>query len=110
MAGLLNFTPLYSQPATADTTTISTLNGKKYGGKAYLSRSVGVTDDKWWPIGTSQAMPGTATAGQTVDYPLGGLVIVPPGYIFSVALLGTNGTMTGTCGIRWHELIIPNAT
>jgi hypothetical protein len=110
LACMLNVAPLTAQPTTADNGTICTLNGRKYGGKAKTSRSASVTDDKWWAVGNPSFCPGTGTVGQTVDAPMNGLVVVPPGFAFSVGCMATNTTLTAKCGIRWYELLLPNLT
>lgn len=109
MLACLSILPVTAQPATADTAaTVSTLNGRKYGGRAQTSHTVTIVDDKWWPLGLpfhSGAL--TATVGAQLEVPVNGLIIIPPGCGLSVAVLAVNTTALGRLAYRWHEVQLP---
>jgi hypothetical protein len=83
------------------------LAGHNYAGKGRVDLAATVVDDGWHAIGNS--ITGAASQiGQTVDVPLNGLYIIPPGGAFSMAVLAnTASTITVKMGLRWHEIAIP---
>lgn len=87
--------------------TIRSLSGRTYGGRARTTAAASVTNDGWFPIGTSAPMAAAAagSAWKVTDIPLNGLYIVPPGGQFCVAAVKVAAT-AGQChfSIVWHEV------
>lgn len=87
--------------------TIRSMSGRTYGGRARTTVNASVTNDGWFPCGTSApAAPAAAgSAWKQVDIPINGLYIVPPGGQFCVhaaKVAATASQMIFT--IRWHEV------
>lgn len=83
------------------------LAGQVYRGTGIVATSASITDDKWFPYGTSIVGPASQI-GLVGEYPVDGLYIIPPGHMFSIAVIA-NTTTTITCRgfIRWHEVQLP---
>lgn len=89
------------------TLTPKGLAGHPYRGKGTVSLAQAVTDDLWHPLGPSVVGPASQV-GMMIDYPVKGLYLVPPGHMFSTAVLAnTATTITVRQGIRWHEVRMP---
>lgn len=97
-------------PVTAPTDAalvIRSLSGRTYGGRARTTVNAAVTNDGWFPCGTSAPI-ATAAAGSAwkqADIPINGLYIVPPGGQFCIhaaKAAATAGQIIFT--IRWHEV------
>ena len=87
--------------------TIRGLAGQAYRGTATADVGATVVNDVWIPIGTANVGPASQI-GQTLDVPVNGLYIVPPGHMFSLAAVAnTTTTITTRCLIRWHEVQLP---
>lgn len=86
--------------------TIKSLSGRaNYRGKGNTKASVSVTNDGWYPIGTSLVCANTANIMMSAEWPLNGRIIVPPGGIFSLATLcNAAGSATAQPWIIWHEV------
>ena len=83
------------------------LAGQVYRGTALVATSAAITDDKWFPYGTSIVGPASQI-GLVGEYPVDGLYIVPPGHMISIAwIANTVTTITGRAFIRWHEVQLP---
>lgn len=86
--------------------TIRSLSGRTYGGRARTTAAASVTNDGWFPIGTSAPVAAAAagSAWKVTDIPINGLYIVPPGGQFCVAAAKVAAT-AGQChfSIVWHE-------
>lgn len=83
------------------------LAGQVYRGTGNVTAAVTVTDDKWFPYGTSVVGPASQI-GLVGEYPMDGLYVVPPGHMFSVAVIAnTVTTITARAFIRWHEVLLP---
>lgn len=81
--------------------------GQVYKGNAILAQSLTVVDYGWEPWGTALSAGLTDTGvGALLEVPVEGMYIVPPGHIYSVFCLASNGTATMRCGIRWSEIPI----
>jgi hypothetical protein len=80
------------------------LAGHQYSGKAYVDLAATVVDDGWHPIGSAVVGPASQIAlpFEALVY---GIYIVPPGGMFSMAVLAnTATTITAKQGLRWHEV------
>lgn len=105
------FACLVRPPVTAPTDaalTIRSLSGRNaYSGRARTTVAAAVTNDGWFPIGTSAPMAAAAagSAWKVTDIPINGLYIVPPGAQFCVAAAKAAAT-AGQChfSIIWHEV------
>jgi hypothetical protein len=107
----LNVLPLASQPASTDTLAISSLNGRKYSGKAGMSHTVTVVDDNWVALGNAGNTNAlTATVGYTLWVPIEGLIIVPPGYLLNLAVIAQSTTAFGKFMVQYHEVQLPVVT
>lgn len=99
-------------PVTAPTDAAinpSGLSGKRYGGNMKFAAAVTVTNDGWFPAGTSPVCSATigGTAWQVTDVPLRGLYLVPPGGMFSLAAVEVTATASKLRAvIRWHEALL----
>lgn len=105
------FACLVRPPVTAPTDaalTIRSMSGRNaYSGRARTTVNASVTNDGWFPIGTS-APTAAAAAGsgwKVTDIALNGLYIVPPGGQFCVHAAKVAAT-AGQChfSITWHEV------
>jgi hypothetical protein len=113
MVCCLHPTPVYAQPATADTlTAVSSKNGKTYGGLVTTSKTVTVPDNGWWvaPIPTFTTGAGTVTGSLVLTAEFDGDVIVPPGCRFSVSVCTVGTTVTGNLCFHFREHLIDNQT
>lgn len=99
------------QPVTAPTDAalvIRSLSGRNaYAGRARTTVNAAVTNDGWFPIGTSApaAAAAAGSAWKVTDVPLNGLYIVPPGGQFCVhaaKVAATAGQIQFS--IVWHEV------
>lgn len=104
---LVNVAPV-AAPTDAALTIRSTV-GKKYGGKARTTTNAAVTNDGWFPVGTSTNAAVAAAAGdiwkvqEALTPP--GLFQIPPGGMFNIASVAVTGGAAGTFYfIRWHEV------
>lgn len=87
--------------------TIRSLSGRTYGGRARTTVNAAVTNDGWFPIGTSAPVAAAAagSAWKTTDVPLNGLYIVPPGGMFCVHAAKVAATAGQVhFSIVWHEV------
>lgn len=101
IAGMLNKGAVSAM--VADITPFG-LAGHGYQGRGRVDLAATVVDDGWHPIGTS-IIGAASQIGQTIDLPVKGLYIVPPGGAFSIATLAnTATTITVKMGLRWHEI------
>ena len=110
-----NMTAVFAQlvrPPVATPTdaalTIRSLSGRNtYGGRARTTVAAAVTNDGWFPIGTSAPVAAAAagSAWKVTDIPINGLYVVPPGAQFCVAAAKAAAT-AGQChfSIVWHEV------
>lgn len=88
---------------TSDLTTIFGLAGHPYSGKAVIDLAATVEDDVWHPVGNAVVGPASQVA-MPFEVPVYGMYIVPPGGMFSMAVLAnTVTTITVKQGLRWHE-------
>lgn len=105
------FACLVRPPVTAPTDaalTIRSLSGRNaYSGRARTTVNAAVTNDGWFPIGTS-APVAAAVAGsawKVTDITLNGLYLVPPGAQFCVHAAKVAATAGQVhFGIVWHEV------
>ena len=67
-----------------------------------------VNSGAWHTVGpAAQGYAATATIALGGDYDVNGLYVVPPGGIFSLAVLcSAAGSATCTCYVTWHEVLI----
>lgn len=80
------------------------LAGHPYAGKAVVDLAATVGDDGWHPIGNAVVGPASQVA-LPFEVPVYGLYIIPPGGMFSMAVLAnTVTTITVKMGLRWHEV------
>jgi hypothetical protein len=109
LLAMVNILPQSSNPATADTLAIATLNGRKYQGRAGMSHAVTVVDDNWCAVGNAgNANALTATVGYAFWVPIESLIILPPGYLLSLACIAANATAQGKFCVQYHEVQIAN--
>lgn len=98
-------------PITDGGAAIVSLSGRRsYDGKARTAAGVTTVAGRWDHIGTSPDMAAAlaGTGWQTMDVPLFGRYIVPPGAMFAAH----RAEVTATAGkfrlvIRWHEVQLP---
>ena len=103
MVAMLNKAAVASQPATADTaTTVSTLDGSDYTGKALSSHTVTVVNDNWFQLGPSVETALSATVGASLEAEC--LFIVKPGYLLNVAIVAQSTTALGKVAFRLHKV------
>lgn len=89
---------------TSDLTSIFGLAGHNYSGKGVIDLAATVVDDGWHPIGNSVIGPASQIA-MNVEVDVKGKYIIPPGGMFSMAILAnTVTTITVKQGLRWHEV------
>jgi hypothetical protein len=104
---MMNKTPV-GAPSDAGL-VIRSLIGKTYGGKARTLVGGSVTNDGWFPCGSTPTV-GTVVAGavwKTHDIDLRGFYIIPPGGMFSLHSAQLGGGSSGTFHtIRFHEVVI----
>lgn len=104
LCGLMN---IGKKVAPTGALTPRGLAGQAYRGTGLVAVGATVTDDKWTPIGTSNVGPASQI-GQTMEWSLNGLYIVPPGHMFSLAAIANTGTtITCRCFMKWHEVQLP---
>jgi hypothetical protein len=87
----------------------SGLTGKRYGGLMKFVAGATVTNDGWFPAGSSAPVaPAIAGNGWNVhDVPLNGMYIVPPGGQFNLQCVEiTNTASAFRAVIRWHEVLL----
>ena len=105
------FACLVRPPVTAPTDaalTIRSLSGRNsYAGRARTTVNASVTNDGWFPIGTSAPVAAAAagSAWKVTDIPINGLYIVPPGGQFCVQAAKVAATASQMqFSIVWHEV------
>lgn len=104
------FVMLQRPPVTAPTDAalaIRSLSGRQaYAGRARTVAGGTVVNDGWFPAGTSApaAAAAAGSAWKTLDWPLNGLYIIPPGGSFNIHAAKAAAT-AAQCfiGVRWHE-------
>ena len=90
--------------------TIWGMSGKTYGGRARKAASVTTITGRWDAIGSSPTSAPAigGTAWQSLDVPLYGKYIVPPGGMFAVHASEVTATASAfRVLIRWHEIQTP---
>ena len=97
-----------TQPATIDTLTTMSTNGRKYGGRCGTGNQATVTNDGWYTIGTPSQTTLTATKGMAVEAQVYGSIIINPGCLLSLACLSVNGTSVGQFFITMYEVALTN--
>lgn len=105
--GLLCCMNVGKKTAPTGAITPKGLAGHAYRGSGLVAVGATITDDSWHPLGDS-VIGAASQIGTTVEVPVDGLYIIPPGHMFSLAgVANTVTTITGRCGIRWHEVQLP---
>jgi len=104
------FACLVRPPVTTPTDaalTVRSLSGRQgYSGRARTTVNAAVTNDGWFPIGTSApcAAAAAGSAWKVTDIPLDGLYLVPPGGQFCVHAAKVAATAGQVhFSIVWHE-------
>jgi len=105
------FASLTRPPVTTPTDaalTIRSLSGRNsYSGRARTTVNASVTNDGWFPIGTSAPVAAAAAGSgwKVTDIALNGLYVIPPGGQFCVHAAKVAAT-AGQChfSIIWHEV------
>lgn len=105
------FAMLVRPPVTAPTDaalTVRSMSGRNsYSGRARTTVNAAVTNDGWFPIGTSAptAAAAAGSAWKVTDIAVNGLYLVPPGGQFCVHAAKAAAT-AGQCqfSITWHEV------
>lgn len=99
------------KPATLPTADIAvtSIKGMKarqgnYGGYAIVDLAATVTDDLWKPVGGSVGTVVVSLGGTQVDVFLDGLVILPPGGMYSLQAVASAVDITARMGFRWAEV------
>ena len=80
---------------------------QNYAGRARTVVGGTVVNDSWFPAGTSApaAAAAAGSAWKTLDWPLNGLYIIPPGGSFNMHIVKAAATAAqGFIGVRWHEV------
>jgi hypothetical protein len=90
----------------AGSVAISGLSGQaNYGGKGNTKEGVTITNDGWFNVGQPIVCAGTATIGLGIFADVFGLIIVPPGGLFSLATIcSAAGAAVCQPYIKWHEV------
>ena len=86
--------------------TLRSLSGRNaYSGRARTTVNASVTNDGWFPIGTSAptAAAAAGSAWKVTDIALNGLYLVPPGGQFCVHAVKAAAT-AGQCQFSFHEV------
>lgn len=94
-----------AKPSATPLTIRGTL-GQVYQGRGVAVPAQTITDDGWFPLGNSTSEGIGTLVGHTITVNVLGAVIVPPGHMFSIALL-TNAGRAAIRWIRWQEVILP---
>lgn len=113
MFGLIaqvNILPVTANPATTDTLVASSLNGRKYAGRAGMGHTATVVNDNWIALGNNVSTPLTATVGLSLDVPVQGLIQIPPGYLLGLGVVAVNATAAGMFCVRYHEVQLTEQT
>lgn len=88
--------------------TIRSLSGlNAYSGRARTTVNAAVTNDGWFPIGTSAPVAAAAagSAWKSSDFPIKGLYIIPPGGMLALHAAKAAATASQVqFFIRWHEV------
>lgn len=88
--------------------TIRSMSGRNaYSGRARTTVNAAVTNDGWFPIGTSAptAAAAAGSAWKVTDIPINGLYIIPPGAQFCVHAAKAAATAGQVhFSITWHEV------
>jgi hypothetical protein len=105
------FACLVRPPVAAPTDAalvIRSLSGRNaYAGRARTTVNAAVTNDSWFPVGTSAPVAAAAagSAWKTSDYGLRGLYIIPPGGMLALHAAKVAATASQVqFFIRWHEV------
>lgn len=86
---------------------LSLVGRQSYAGKGNLKASVTVTDDGWQFWGDSYYAAATSNDNTVIERRVDGMIIVPPGYLFSVAsICDSAGSSACFPFIKWHEVQI----
>lgn len=109
----LHFNPATITTITGALTPINLRGNLPYRGLAQVA--AGVTLDAtngvaaaWYPIGTSSAPVNTTQVGQTIEVPVNGRIIIPPGGKLGLTVISGATTATSVqLGLRWHEVNLP---
>lgn len=75
-----------------------------YNGNAIIDLAATVTDDLWAPVGNYAGTTVVSLSGTQLDVPLNGLVILPPGGMYSLAAIAAATGITVRQGFRWAEI------
>lgn len=95
------------QTKPTGTLTPKSMSGRNYRGQAQALAGATIVNDGWLALGSGASNTPTSHIGLTVDIPLNGSYIVPPGGMFSTAVIAnTASTITCIQGIRWHEVTL----
>lgn len=93
---------------TGSLTPVSLSGRRNYAGLGLVGVGQTVTNNTWFPCGTTSAgiVPAIAGSGwQAADYDLRGMYIVPPAGAFSIGLAEITATASKfQLGMRWHEV------
>ena len=85
--------------------TPNSLSGRRtYRGKGVIATGLTVSNDVWMPIGNTVTGATTGALPHNIDAPIKGIIIVPPGGLFSIHIQAVNTTSTYNMGMRWHEV------
>jgi len=97
-----------TQPATTDTLTTASLNGKTYSGKIGMGHTATILNTGWVSIGPSFETIISTTVGAGTDSYTDGGIIVPPGYLLSLACIATHDAAVGRFAITLDEVFMEN--
>jgi hypothetical protein len=97
-----------TQPATTDTLTTASLNGKIYSGRIGMGHAAGIANTGWVAIGSCFETIVTTSVGAGLDAYVDGGVIVPPGYLLSLACIAVNTTAVGRFAVTLDEIRMEN--
>lgn len=86
------------------------LAGQRYKGMGLVDLAATVTNDTWSAIVGSIGNAPASQIGMNVEREIGGLIVIPPGHYFSIAVVAnTVTTITVRQYIRWFEIQCPVA-
>jgi len=93
---------------TADILAASIKNLKaragQYSGKAIVDLGATVIDDLWKPVGNSTGTVVVSLSGTAIEVPINGMVIVPPGGMYSLEAIASATGITVRMYFVWAEI------
>lgn len=88
-------------------TTIKSMCGVRgggYNGRAILDTGVAITDDLWFPVGSSGSTGVASAAGPAIFAWLNGLIVLPPKTLMGMVSVATSTSNTTSKGVIFAEV------